>query len=335
MKIMKKTAFTLLFALCSMYLVAQVPAEKKIIATLDAGETLANGEDCFLLDENAESFSFVTVTGSGSSKQYFCYGKDGQKNGPVKQPDASYWADCNDIDEEDCIPNDEPRQGNLEECVDWATGAVKFNGNTYGPYGQIIIFFISDDESSFYAVALSMEMKIIFFDNHDRKVELTGMPDEIIISPDGQKAFAKVKGSINPFDPDAAQKMMDNPEEMNNPKINLYGIDGSKFGPYASGDFSDAWFIPSGQLVIYCNSEVSLDGKLLFKSEDYISPCDIWIGNNGKDYAWANYENLFFSDGTRFVAPLVINFVKSGGKGYLKWISLEEGKNLVLYKKPF
>jgi len=314
---------------------AQTGIEKKSIATLDPGETLASGENCFLLDKNPETVSFVTVIGSGSSKQYYCYGKDGKKTGPVKQPDESYWADCENIDIEDCIPNDDPKQGNLQESIDWTTGSVKFQGNTYGPYGQVMMFFLSDDEQNFYAVALSIEMKIIFFDNNNRKVELNGMPEEIIISPDGLKAFAKIKGSINPFEPDAVQKMMDNPEEMNNPKINLVGIDGSKFGPYASGDFSDAWFISPARLVIYSNHEISIDGKPFFKSEDYISPCDMWISSNGKDYAWANYENIFFSDGTKYVAPLVINYSVSGGKGYLKWIALEEGKNLMFYKKPF
>lgn len=314
---------------------AQTGIEKKIISTLGPGETLANGENCFLLDKNPETFSFVTVVGSGSSKQYYCYGKDGAKTGPVKQPDDSYWADSKDADAEDCIPNDDPKQGDLQESIDWTTGSVKFQGKTYGPYGQVIFFYLSDDEQSFYAVALSQDMKIIFFDKNNRKVELQSMPEEIIISPDGQKAFAKVKGSINPFEPDAVQKMMDNPEEMNNPKINLVGIDGSKFGPYASGDFSDAWFIPPARLVIYSNHEISIDGKLFFKSEEYISPCDMWISSNGKDYAWANYENIFFSDGTKFVAPLVIRYVESAGKGYLKWIALEEGKNLMFYKKPF
>jgi hypothetical protein len=177
-------------------------------------------------------------------------------------------------------------------------------------------------------------MKIFFFDNNDHKLELPGMPEEIIISPDGMKAFAKVKGAINPFEPGAVEKMMNNPEEMNNPKINLYGIDGSKYGPYTSDDYGDAWFIPSGQLIIYNNHEISLDGKFLFKSEDYISPCDMWIESNGKSYAYANYEYLIFSDGTKFVAPLVISYVENGGQWLLKWIALEEGKDLLLYRKP-
>ena len=51
----------------------QTAIEKKVIATLGPGENLANGENCFLLDKNPESISFVTVVGSGSSKQYYCY----------------------------------------------------------------------------------------------------------------------------------------------------------------------------------------------------------------------------------------------------------------------
>ena len=55
----------------------------------------------------------------------------------------------------------------------------------------------------------------------------------------------------------------------------------------------------------------------------------------GNDYAYANYDKILFRDGTSFTAPMVIRYVETGGKGYLKWISLEDGKKLVLYKKPF
>jgi hypothetical protein len=326
---------SLLFALCSLHVSAQTGIEKKLIATLGPGETLANGENCFLLDKNPESISFVTVVGSGSAKEYYYYGKDGKKSGPVKSPDPSFWAERNNENIEDCIADKEHNVANPEEYIDYATGSIKFQGKTYGPFGQVIMFYLSDNEQNFYAVALSAEMKIFFFDKNSRKVELNGLPNEIIISPDGSKAFATVKGSINPFEPDAAQKMMNNPEELNNPKINLIGIDGSKYGPYTSGDYNDAWYISSGKLVIYANKEVSLDGKVLFKSEDYVSKCDMWISSNGKDYAWANYENIMFSDGSKYTAPLVIKYVETGGKGFLKWIALEDAKNLAFYRKPF
>lgn len=308
---------------------------KKIIATLGPGEVLASGENCLLLSTNPESVSFVTVTGSGSAKQYYCYGKDGGKAGPVAKPDESYWSACQDINLEDCIANHEPYVPNPEEYIDYGTMTLKFQGKSYGPYGQIIMFYLSDNEQNFFAVALSQEMKIFFFDKNDRKIELSGMPDQIIISPDGQKAYALVKGSINPFDPESMQKMMANPEEMNNPKINLIGLDGSKFGPYTNDSFTDAWFISSGKLVIYNNSEISLDGRVLFRSEEHVSKCDLWISSNGKDYAWADYEYLHFSDGSKYTAPLAIKYAEASGHGSLKWISLEEGKYMTLYNRAF
>ena len=335
MKTLIFLTFALLFTLCSLHTCPQSTPEKKLIATLGPGESMANGEDCLMLDKNPESFSFVTVVGSGSSKQYYCYGKDGSKTGPVKQPDPSYWAGREEVNAEDCIANKEPKQGDLQQYIDWGSGSVKFQGKTFGPYGQVMMFYLSEDEQNFYAVALSAEMKVIFFDKNNHKIELVTLPEQVLISPDGTKAYALVKGTINPFEPDAVQKMMDHPEETNNPKIHLFGIDGTKLGPYTSGDFNDAWFVSSGKLVIYNNREISLDGKILFKSDDYISKCDIWISNNGKDYAWANYENLIFSDGTKYVAPLVINYVETAGKGYLKWLSLENKKDLLFYKKAF
>jgi hypothetical protein len=328
-------AIRIIFLLFTLQSYAQTGIEKKLIATLGPGEKLANNENSFLLDRDPESFSFVTVTGSGSSKQYYCYGKDGNKSGPVKQPDPSYWAESKGTNIEDCMALSSPAVDDPEKYIDYNTGAVNFSGTKYGPYGQVMMLYLSMDEKSFYAVALTMEMKIIFFDSKGRKTELINIPEEVLVSPDGNRAYAEVKGTINMFEPGAAQKMMDNPEELDNPKINLFGIDGSKYGPYASDDFSDAWFIPSGQLVIYNNNEISLDGKFLFKSEDHIGKCDIWVSSDGKDYAWANYTDLIFSDGIKKVAPVVIELVRSAGKSYLKWIALENEKELVFYKKPF
>jgi hypothetical protein len=335
---MKTHAFIcsiLLLALFPALCFSQVSPERKLIATLSPGEFITNSESCFFLDKDPAYISFVTYIGSGDSKQYYHYGNDGKKTGPFKSPDPSLWAQRNNENIEDCLAETEPKQGEPEKYIDFTTGSVKFKGKNYGPYGQLTSFFLSEDEQNFYATALSEEMKITFFDNRNRNVELVTLPDKVLISPDGSRSYALVKGSINPFDPDAAQKMMSNPEEMNNPKINLVGIDGSKFGPYTSDTFTGAWFSPSGKLVVYNNHEISLEGKLLFKSDDFISKCDIWVSNNGKDYAWADYEHLMFSDGTKFVAPLVISYTETGGKGFLKWIALEEGKHVVLYSKVF
>jgi len=335
---MKKNYFlTLLFfvVLFAINLPAQTGVEKKIIATLGPGETLANSENCFLLNKNPEYISFVTVAGSGSDKQYFCYGKDGKRTGPVKQPDAAYWAECADNVVDNCVSDDQPDLTGMEKYLDPNDGSILFKGKKFGPYGQIILFNMSPDEQYIYAIALSAEMKMLYFDNTGRKVDITGMPEQIIISPDGKTSYVKVKGSLNPFDPEALQKMINDPEETNNPKVFLFGIDGNKYGPYPSSSFNDTWFTPSGQWVIYANSEIYLNGKLLFKVDEYVSRCDIWISTTGTNYAWANYEKIMFRDGSSFIAPLTIEYIVENSKGYLKWISLEDEKNLVFYRRPF
>ena len=334
MKTLSITTMTLLFALCAMLSVAQT-TEKRILATLGPGEKIVNGENCLLLDKNPESVSFVTVVTSGSTKEYYCYGKDGSKTGPVSKPDASCWNACQAINLEDCIADHECNVSNPEEYMDWGSGSVKFQGKLYGPYGQIMKLCISENGQNFYAVAIDAEMKIKFFDKNNRNVELGGVPEDLIVSPDGTKAFAVLKGEINPFDPESMAKIMADPEAYNNPKVKLVGIDGTIYGPYESDDFSDAWFIPPAKLVVYANHEITLDGKFLFKSEDYISKCDIWVSSNGKDYAWANYEYLIFSDGAKYTAPLAIKYTINGGQAILKWISLENEKNLTLYNRPF
>jgi hypothetical protein len=222
----------------------------------------------------------------------------------------------------------------IEKFMD-PDGSLMFQGKKFGPEGQLILYNISSGQQNIYAIALTAEMKMIYFDNTGRKIDITGMPEQIIVSPDGKTSFVKVKGSLNPFDPEDMQKMINNPEESNNPNVFLYGIDGSKYGPYSASSFSDTWFTSSGQWIMYINSEIYLNGKVLFKLDEYVSKCDIWINKTGDDYAYANYEKIIFKNGTTFTAPLSIESVIENGKGYLKWLALENSKDLVFYKKPF
>ena len=273
--------FTLIAIMIALDSAAQTGVEKKTLATFAPGETLVYGEDCLILDQSPESVSFVTVVKNGSEKQYYCYGKDGNKIGPVKEPDKSYWAECAGKPVEDCVPDNQKYGSGYEKYIDQRDGSIMFNDTKYGPYGQLILFNMSEGEQSIYAIALTPEKKMLYFDNTGRKVEITGMPEQIIISPDGKTSYVRVKGSVNPFDPDAFAIMADNPDEFNNPKVYLFGIDGSKYGPYTSSSFNDTWFTPSGQWIIYANSEVLLGGKVLFKVDGSVSKCDIWISNTG------------------------------------------------------
>jgi hypothetical protein len=287
------------------------------------------------MGQSPETFSFVTVTGSGSNKQYYCYGADGSKTGPVKSPDPKYWAGNEGKKADDCVANDDADDTDMSKYFDYSTGTIKFQGKSFGPAGQPMQMALSKDGQQLYAIVLTTEMKFVFCDNAGRKVDITGMPEQLIVSPDGKIAFAKVNGTLNPFDPEAMAKMMENPESMNNPPITLVGIDGTKSGPFAQADYRDAWFTESGLLVTYVGQEIMVNGKMLFKTSEYVAPCDLWINSNGTDYAWANYQNIHFKDGSKQVAPIDIHYTFSGGKGYLKWIALENGNSLVLYKKSF
>jgi hypothetical protein len=313
---------------------AQTGIEKRVITALGPGESLVYGENCFILSRNPESISFVTVVKSGSEKQYFCYGKDGKKVGPVKSPDPSYWSACADNKVDNCVVNNEPNMAGIEKFMD-PDGSLTFQGKKFGPEGQPILYNISSGQQNIYAISLTPEMKMVYFDNTGRTVDISGMPEQIIVSPDGKSSFVKVKGSLNPFDPEDMQKMINDPEESNNPKVFLFGIDGKKYGPYGASEFNDTWFTSSGQWIMYMNSEIYLNGKVLFKVDGYVSKCDIWINKTGDDYAWANYEKITFKNGTAFTAPLSIEYDVENGKGTLKWLALEEGKSLVFYNKPF
>jgi hypothetical protein len=313
----------------------QTGPEKKVIATLGPGETLAYGENCFRLDLPSETFSFVTVTGSGDSKQYYCYDKDGSKTGPVQKPDASYWAGSEDAKTEKCSADYPGNMAGMSQLIDFSDGSVNFQGKKFGPYGQVILFNQPENESGFCAVGIDDQMKLTAFDNSGRKIIINGMPEEIIMSPDGKNSVIRVKGTKSPFDADYFQYMMDNPDEVDNPKVYLFSMDGKKYGPYSSSSFRDTWFTEAGQWIIYAASQVFLNGNALFKTDDNVAACDIWISPNGKDFGWANYEKLVFSDGTSYQAPIVITRTMENGISLLKWLALEDGKNLVFYTRSF
>jgi hypothetical protein len=335
-----KTHHSSLFTLHFLLILAisasgQTGPEKKTIATLGPGETMAYGENCFRLDLPSETFSFVTVTGSGDSKQYYCYGADGKKTGPVKKPDPSYWAGSEDAKPEKCSADYPGNMAGMSQLIDFSDGSVNFQGKKFGPYGQAILFNQPENGSGFCAVGLDDQMKLTAFDNSGRKISINGMPEEIIMSPDGKNAVIKVKGTKSPFDADYFQYLMDNPDESNNPRVFLFSMDGKKFGPYNSDSFRDTWYTEAGQWIIYADSQVFLNGIALFRTEDNVSACDIWFSAVGKDYAWANYQKLVFADGSSYPAPMVITNVNENGKAYLKWLSLEDGKNLVFYTRSF
>ena len=54
---------------------------------------------------------------------------------------------------------------------------------------------------------------------------------------------------------------------------------------------------------------------------------------DGKTYAFFTYEGVVFSDGTKFPAPLDIVAFQENGHTIFKWITLENGRDIIVYKR--
>ena len=64
-----------------------------------------------------------------------------------------------------------------------------------------------------------------------------------------------------------------------------------------------------------------------------LNMCNIWISLDGKRYAVLSYKEILFSDGSSYPAPVNLDIEKKDGKTFLKWIALENEKDLVSYSK--
>jgi hypothetical protein len=132
-----------------------------------------------------------------------------------------------------------------------------------------------------------------------------------------------------------AQDMEAKKKEAGPPKAYIYA-NGKKFGPYPAEQISsdNPAFCKTGEDNWYMILEDALfiNGN---KVKEGISSgtCNVWISGDGKRYAVVGYDKIIFSDGSSFTAPLKLEVETNNGKTVLKWLALENEKNLVFYSK--
>lgn len=318
---------------------AQQKATKKTLLTLQNGEAILYGENCFQVKSGGNNSNVATVINVGGKPQFYIY-ENGVKKGPFKEitpamincGNRNYYSCANYNNNE----NEDLAQNYIEHTSDGQV-YIKFGGKQIGPYLQIQPFMLTANKKNFFAVVMTEDMKMKFISGDGKNVEIVGSPVSLLVSPDGNDAHLVIKGTLNLQDLTSGKI---DPMKMDYTMMNdvyFLNINGKKSGPFKEQSLSTnyIWYCKTNnRLLYYTDGAIYLDGKkFLVHDDDPV--CNVWIAADGKTYAIKNYEKIVFSDGESYAFPVEVDCITENGKTYLVWAALENDINLVLYKKEF
>jgi len=339
----------LLFALCPMVILACLPAftqgpqpVRKLIYSLEAGEEILQPESAIAISATKESLTLVLSKGKGDKGPFFVF-KNGNKKGPFiklkevmaaaypsQDESAGIFRNCADYTpDQGLIPPDAMPSTEGDEN----SQTIVFKGKTFGPYLSVFAVMATPDGSRAY-FAVNEKDKVWLICSDGRKVFIASAPDTIKISPDGKNAAVACTGSLSPSE---MVKLIATQPEKYNAEMNkkyVYTIDGKKFGPYGM-DFKDFWFsVGNNNFFFLDGNQLYMNGTptLTIKIEPF-SICDFYPSADGKRYALFTLENLVFSDGKKYPFPLSIVPFQEGGQTMIKWVALENKKDIVVYQR--
>lgn len=318
----------------------QTEPVRKVIATLQPNENLVYGENCFMLTAGKQGALFITVVNDDKPIYYF-YNQN-QRKGPLTEPPLYFLDSCSNT-EPFCGAYEQPIQELPDSKIESDGDHNYFlnNGKKYGPYEAIVSVYFSKDRKS--SAAMVMKNSKMLFINHDGKETLlSGIVNDVFVSPDCKTFFAKTQGThtmeeiskIDANDMETLSKLMEDLEQQF-----IYLPDGQKIGPFSSAEGSGikTWYsaINPEHWLCLIDHDIFLNDNKLCTIAYPPSICSFWVSEDGKKYAWSDYENICFYDGKCYPYPLSINYINESKKGSLVWISIENQKDVVLYKMPF
>jgi hypothetical protein len=357
---MKNTKYKLILGilLISTSILAQNSATpgnltSKIILSLQPGEKILTAESCLVLSVSNNQ-SYVVVS---KNNQLFVY-DNGQRKGPYKDVDEANIKPCdsNNQDNNSCSVYEPAGSVNNTDYLvmnDDGTYAIKLNGKTYGPYPFIKDLQVWPDKSGFVAIIMDKQMKSTLVSSDGTNLALNGETERLQVSPTGKKYVVALKETPG-IDPaflntdfsklsqdeimKLAQKQADREKNAGPPKSYIYTTGGTKLGPFDTQTFysNNPAFTRSGgdNWIMVVDNTLYINGKIIKKYEDTdLNTCRIWLSRDGKRYAIISYDKVIFSDGNSYSYPLVPSSYEKDGKIFIKWLSLEHEKDLVLYSK--
>jgi hypothetical protein len=123
------------------------------------------------------------------------------------------------------------------------------------------------------------------------------------------------------------------------PVAYIYMNDGKKLGPYPKDAFftdNPAFCITAGEnWMMTVENKLYVNGTLLANlGSENVPNNTIWLSPDGKRFVIIAYDKISFSDGSSYAFPILVKKSLKEGKILLTWVSLENGKDIVLYSKP-
>ncbi len=318
---------------------AAAQESRKVLYSLEPGETLLRAESVIALTVDAADI--VLVTAKGKSGPFFVV-RDGGKKGPFAKLDEAMEAayagreDTGGGGSRDCAAYSPDSPPDVEMSMDVVAGGqvLHFKEATIGPHAMIAGHKVSQDGARVFVTAADADT-FWFKCTDGRKVSFGGTPGEILISPDGKNAAVEVQGSLgmrqmqdlSKLPPDKLAAALKDME-----KKFVYTIDGKKHGPF--DDIDQVWYArTSNDLYFEVNGQFFRNGTAVAGLKS-VNRCDFYPSPDGRSYAIAGYEAMKFSDGKEYPAPLDLVVFQEQGKTVFKWITLEKEREIVVYQRP-
>lgn len=333
---------------CALSILAAFPAlgqgpqpARKLIYSLEPGEILLQPESTIFMSATKDSAVLVLAKGKKDKGPFFVV-RDGKRKGPfttLKDIMAAAY-DSGDISAgifRDCADYTPDQAGAMTAEItpqityDGDRQSVDFNGKSYGPYLSVFEAKGSADGSRAYFTVNDKD-RLWFMCSDGRKVPIAGTPQTVKLSPDGRKAIVACAGTLSPAEAEKLQAADIDKFGADQSKMYVYTIDGGKFGPFIE-DFKDYWFsAASNSYFFLVGSQLYMNGAPTLRI-GAISPCDFYPSADGKRYALFTYENLVFSDGQKYPYPLTIRTFPENGQTMIKWVALENKRDIVIYQR--
>jgi hypothetical protein len=308
-----------------MVLTGQAPAGKvqqKVLFSIGKGEKPFSNGSVLALSPIGTSVTLLTSDDEGRVYLY----ADGKKRGPFNDiADTRITLPEDNPDEYDPVlrRDSDPDYEKYIQYDDAGSLTLKFEGKSFGPFQFILEFYTTADKKSFSAIVMK-----------DGKPQIiTSSGNSYVL--DGQPAYSYVSSS--------GKKMMvtivkeNTGENIRPPEAFIWFQDGRKYGPYDPKKINAN--NPSFNKTGGENWLLTMDSKLFINGtfvrdliNEFITPANIWLSEDGKRYVIIVYNRIEFSDGAVYKDPLKIRISVNRNKITVWWL-LENDKDIVLYSR--
>jgi hypothetical protein len=248
--------------------------------------------------------------------------KDGVTQGPIKAGDPRL-AGFDNIDNADAAKETKPWANNEYITSSGDKYTIKFNGKSYGPYGQIKEFKVAKSKDKFAAIVVE---NVPVSEADGKKME------EAIknAKTDQEKMDLSMK-----YAQDMQQKMMQGGGPMSMMAKLVTNIPGVTYDPLKSvGGTLNSNIKYDDILFLTYDKVIDLSNKVLLTLKPEAAGArDLFVNTTNTKYAFYNYGTLTFSDGTVMSELFNPHLVKINGQVYLAYMYYSPKKNAIMQCK--